>query len=169
MIWINGGILVLLVGSVFLGQAQSLPPVEIFSLDGGMLDASTISNENRPMVVVFFKTSDNKSCDVLYSIYDAHESELRIQGVKLIAVCIDCIGTTAHVRPFVYGRDLQMEVFVDKSGDLKRAMGISNAPFTIMYDQEMKEICRYSGYCSSAGEMVCEKMKQCLKTTYFAN
>lgn len=143
-------------------QISKLPSVDIFTLDGNKIDASTISNHDMPMILVFFKTYDNKCCENLFSICEAHEELLADQGVKMIAVCIDCIGKVNHVKPFVYGHGLNIEVYVDENGDLKRAMGIPNAPYTILYDQKMEVYCKYDGYCTGNQEMVCKKMNDCL-------
>lgn len=161
---------VLVIGWVFFlflvislnAQISKLPSVELFTLDGTEIDASTISNNNMPMILVFFKTYDNKCCENLFSICEAHEELLAEKGVKMIAVCIDCVGKTDHVKPFVYGHGLDIEVYVDKNGDLKRMMGIPDAPYTILYDQKMEVYCKYDGYCAGNQEMVCKKMNECL-------
>ena len=144
------------------GQSNQLPDVDIFTLGGERITANSISNDGMPLILVFFKTFEKKAVDNLTDITEAYHSQLADKGVKMIAICIDCIGKTEHVKPFVFGRDLDIEVFVDKNGNLKRAMGISNSPYTILYDKEMEVYCRYNGYCAAAGDLVCEKMKDCL-------
>lgn len=154
--------ILIIMGFILRGHAQNFPSADVYTLDGQRIDARTISNDQKPMVVVFFKTYNNKCCDLLNTVYDAHKNVLLEKGVKMIAICVDCTGNVSHVKPFVYGNDLDLEVFVDKSGDFKRAMGVRDAPFTILYDQNMQVYCRYDGYCASAGEMVCDKMSECL-------
>jgi peroxiredoxin len=154
--------LLIFVGSIHLSFTQNFPSAEIYTLNGERMDAQRITNDQKPMVVVFFKTNNNKCCDLLNTVYDAHKRVLEERGVKMIAICVDCTGNVSHVKPFVYGNDLNLEVYVDKSGDFKRAMGVRDAPFTILYDQHMQVYCKYDGYCASAGEMVCDKMNECL-------
>jgi hypothetical protein len=143
-------------------QPTTLPSVDIYSLDGNRVDASTISNDSMPMILVFFKTYDNKCCDNLFSICEAHEEILSKRGVKMMAVCIDCIGKIEHVKPFVFGHGLEIDVYVDKNGDLKRTMGIPEGPYTILYDQNMNVYCQHSGYCVGNQEIVCKKVNECL-------
>ena len=159
---VTGWVFFLFLVTSLNAQISKLPSVELFTLDGTEIDASTISNNNMPMILVFFKTYDNKCCENLFSICEAHEELLAEKGVKMIAVCIDCVGKTDHVKPFVYGHGLDIEVYVDKNGDLKRTMGIPDAPYTILYDQKMEVYCKYDGYCTGNQEMVCEKMNECL-------
>jgi peroxiredoxin len=143
-------------------QPESFPTVDLYSLEGNRFDASQLDNDGMPMVLLFFRTDDNKCLETLYDICEAHENELADGGVKLIAVCIDRSGKIHHVKPFIQGHALNVEVYVDKNGNFKRAMGIAGVPYTILYDQQMKVICEYNGYCAGAGDLVCEKMKVCL-------
>ncbi len=154
--------LLLLIPPPCTAQPAAFPAVDLYTLEGSRIDAGTLSNGGDPMVLLFFRTDDNKCLETLYDICEAHERELAAGGVKLMAVCVDRSGKVNHVKPFVYGHALDVEVYVDRNGDFKRAMGIASAPYTILFDHEMKVICEYNGYCAAAGDMVCEKMKVCL-------
>ena len=158
----TGWVLCLCLAVSLNAQISKLPAVDLFTLDGIRINTASISNDNMPMILVFFKTYDNKCCENLFSICEAHEEMLAEKGVKMIAICIDCVGKIEHVKPFVYGHGLDIEVYVDKNGDLKRKMGIPDAPYTILYDQKMEVYCKYNGYCAGSQEMVCEKMNECL-------
>lgn len=150
------------------GWAQQFPSIDIYSLDGNKVDASTLSNDGMPLILVFFKTFENSCLENLYEIADTYQEQLERQGVKMIAICVDCIGKKEHVKPFVYGHGLSIDVYVDLNGDFKRSMGVADAPFTILYDQYMREICSYGGYCRGSGELVCEKIEACLNKMEFA-
>ena len=154
--------LLLCLGISLHAQIYKLPQVDIFTLDGDRVNTNTISNQNMPMILVFFKTYNNKCCENLFAICEAHEEILSKKGVKMIAICVDCVGKTEHVKPFVYGHGLDIEVYIDKNGDLKRMMGIPDAPYTILYDQKMNIYCQYNGYCAGSQEMVCDKVNECL-------
>lgn len=158
----TGWVICLCLGATLNAQFNTLPSADIYTLDGNRINTKQISNNQMPMILVFFKTYDNKCCENLFSICEAHEEVLADKGVKMIAICIDCVGKTGHVKPFVYGHGLDIEVYVDKNGDLKRAMGIPDAPYTILYDQQMEVYCKYNGYCTGNQEMVCKKMNECL-------
>ena len=158
----TGWVLYLCLGATLNAQTNMLPTVDIYTLEGIRINTNQISNNQMPMILVFFKTYDNKCCENLFSICDAHKEMLADKGVKMIAICIDCVGKTEHVKPFVYGHGLDIEVYVDKNGDLKRAMGIPDAPYTILYDQQMEVYCKYDGYCAGNQEVVCKKMNECL-------
>jgi hypothetical protein len=160
---LGGALLLLLLGVM---QAQQLPGplpfVDVFTLDGERISARSLTSDGMPMILVFFKTYDRTCLENLVEICEAYTDQLKQKGVKMMAICIDCVGKSEHVKPFVFGRDLDIDVYVDTNGDLKRSMGIPNGPYTILYDEQMKVLCKYSGYCSGAGDQVCRKMNECL-------
>ncbi len=42
-------------------------------------------------------------------------------------------------------------------------MGINAFPYTVIYDQNSKVICKYAGYCANSDNMIEDKLKECLK------
>lgn len=155
-------VFILFSGISIMSQTNNLPSVDIFTLDGIRVNANSISNNNLPMVMVFFKTYDKGCCKYLADLNDASEETLKNNKIKIVAICVDCNGHMENVKPFIAGRDLDMEVYVDKNGDLKRLLGIPSVPFTMLYDHEMKLVCKYNGYCSGNQDVLCEKVKKCL-------
>ena len=148
--------------NLILAQTGAIPDVELFSLDGTKTTSSEISNDGKPMVMIFWKSNDRESCEQLLMINDAYQNFMQYQGVKVIAVCIDCVGKTQHIKPFVYGHDLDIEVYIDKNGDLKRSMNIIYSPSTILFDHQMNINCQFAGYCSNVEDLLCTKIEQCL-------
>jgi len=139
-----------------------LPHVDIYTLEGQRIDASTINNEAMPMVVVFFKTNEQKCCEQLISICEKKEEEFSDKEVKVVGICLDCQGKIGYVKPFVLGHSISIEVFIDLNGDLKRAMGINVLPYTILYDHHKELVCKYAGFCISSDDMIEDKLTQCL-------
>lgn len=142
-------------------QKTTFPDVDLLTLDGFPISATTITNDSMPLVLMFWKTYDQNSIDHLKVLNEAYESILKDMGIKFVAVCVDCIGKTGHVKPFVAGNDLAMEVYIDKNGDFERSMCVSYEPYTILYDQDMDVVCQYAGYCEGSDDMICEKVRSC--------
>lgn len=156
-------------GISIMSQTNKLPSVDVFTLDGNRVNANSITNNNLPMVMVFFKTYDKDCLKHLTELNDVYEETLKNSKIKIVAICIDCNGQMANVKPFVSGRDLDMEVYVDKNGDFKRLLGVFDAPFTMLYDNEMNLVCKYNGYCSGNQVILCDKVKECLKKMESSN
>jgi len=155
-------IILMALSNLNFAQHTRLPETELTSLDGTIITASEISNDGKPLVMIFWKSNERESCDQLLMINDAYQDIIQYQGVKVIAICIDCVGKTQHIKPFVYGHDLEVEVYIDKNGDFKRSMNIIHAPSTILFDQQMNINCQFAGYCSNVEDLLCAKIEQCL-------
>jgi len=147
-------------------QTKELPDVPLYTLDGNEISASSISNDGEPMIMTFWKTTETDCCEQLLQLYNKYEQILQFQGVKMVAICIDGTGSIQHVKPFVYGHNIVIDVYVDKNGDFKRAMGISDAPFTILFDQYMGTFCKHTGPCGNIDDLVCQKVNECLTAMY---
>jgi cytochrome c biogenesis protein CcmG, thiol:disulfide interchange protein DsbE len=149
-------------GLTALAQNTKLPDVPLYTLDGQEISASAISNEGMPLILTCWKTTEADCCEQLLQLYNTYDEILQNQGVKMIAICIDGSGCTQHVKPFVYGHDIDIDIYIDKNGDFKRAMGISDAPYTILYDNQMQKFCQHAGACSNIDDVVCHKVNECL-------
>lgn len=154
--------LLLVIVSLTYSQSSLLPFNELYSLDGEKTTIDELSNEGNPLVMIFWKTNDRESCEQLLMINEAYNDFMKYQGVKVIAVCIDCSGKTQHIKPFVHGHDLDIEVYIDKNGNFKRSMNIICSPSTILFDQHMNINCQFAGYCANVEDLLCTKIEQCL-------
>jgi hypothetical protein len=154
--------LIVISTNLLFSQESTLPSVELYNLDGEKVPANEITNDGKPLVMVFWKTNDRESNEQLLLINEAYRDFMVYQGVKVVAICIDCVGKTQHIKPFVYGHDLDIEVLIDKNGDFKRCMNIIYSPSTILFDQKMNVNCHFAGYCANVEDILCTKIEQCL-------
>ncbi len=151
----------LLTGTIS-AQYPKLPDVDIQTIDGFPASSSIITNDSMPMIMVFWKTYDKKACKHLFAVYETYDIVLREKGVKMVAICTDAIGRTDHIKPFICGHDIDVDIYIDKSGDFKRIMSVSQEPYTILFDNEMNINCRYTGYCAGNEDILCKKVEECL-------
>jgi hypothetical protein len=155
-------ILLFVFSSFIFAQDKSIPTSGLVTLDGTVVTTDEISNNGKPLVMIFWKSNDRESCEQLLLINDAYQDIMQFQGIKVIAICIDCLGTTQHIKPFIYGHDLAIEVYIDQNGDFKRSMNILHSPSTILFDHQMNINCQFAGYCSNMEDLLCTKIEQCL-------
>ncbi len=143
---------------LLFAQNTPIPSVDLYTLDGEKVNSTDIFDDSRPTILVFWKTFEKECCNQISSMIEARQEVIGKDNVRIVCVCIDCTGKTTHVKPIIYGKDWDIEAYVDKNGDFKRAMNVTSTPLTILYDAEQSIICRYAGYCPGAEEMVCEKL-----------
>ena len=153
------GVCLLFSATVATGQQTIIPAVKLLTTDLSNMNSNTLLDGHEIVILIFWKTSDKKCCCHISSMIEAKEQMLQGQNVKIIGICSGEGGNVCHVKPFVAGKDWDMEVYIDTNDDLKRAMGIPGTPYTLVFDKEKKVICQYNGYCIGSEELICEKLQ----------
>jgi hypothetical protein len=143
-------------------QNSTLPTTELYTCNGITISSDDILKDSQPTVIVFWKTYDERCVAHISSLLDSRDEVIEEDSLEFIIICVDCIGQTNHIKPFVMGQSWDATVYIDMNGDFKRNMGIVETPMTLMYDADQNLVCQYTGYCSGGDELICEKMKECL-------
>lgn len=125
---------------------NTLPNVELKTLDGQIVNTSDISNDGKPIVISFWATWCSPCKRELNNINDVYEDWVDETGVKVIAVSIDDSRQVYKVAPYVQGRAWEFDVLLDTNGDFKRAMNVNNVPFTILMDGNGKVVYEHNNY-----------------------
>jgi cytochrome c biogenesis protein CcmG, thiol:disulfide interchange protein DsbE len=154
-------IMMLLLKSSF-AQENKLPSITLKTLEGKSIDSRTISGSGKPLLMVFWKTSEPRSCENLLSLYEVFTDSLLPEGIKMVAICVDETGASSHIKPFLAGKAIDIDVYIDTNGDFRRALGVT-APYTIIFDHKMNIFCQHRGYCIGNQELVCQEINKCLK------
>ena len=138
----------LFVSTTFYAQQKgnSLPNVELKTLDGQIFNTSDISNDGKPIVISFWATWCAPCKRELNNINDVYEDWVDETGVKVIAISIDDSRQVYKVAPYVQGKAWEFDVLLDTNGDFKRAMNVNNVPFTILLDGEGKVVYEHNNY-----------------------
>jgi cytochrome c biogenesis protein CcmG, thiol:disulfide interchange protein DsbE len=157
--------LVLSIVPVWLSAQLNVPSINLSNTEGKSVSFDKILNSNQPVVMVFYKSYDSKCCENLENMQSAWLNQLKENGVKLIGICADSKGTWSSAKSIINGRAWEFDNYFDTNGDLKRALGVTNAPYTLLFNQNHEIICRYEGYCTGNEDMVCEKIKNSLEET----
>jgi peroxiredoxin len=155
--------LVLSIVPVWLNAQFNFPDVTLQNLDGTRVSSNKIIDSNQAVIMIFWKSYDTKSCNNLDNMQSAWLNQLKEKGVKMVGICIDGRGSWSSVKPMINGRDWEFDNYIDNNGDFKRALGVTDAPYTLLLNKNHEEICRYEGYCTGNEDMVCEKIQNGLK------
>lgn len=139
-------------------QTSKLPNAELKTLDGNPVSSQAVFLAGNPTIVVFWKSASGKCCENLDEMQNAWTESLRDKGVKIVAICADCQGSWGHVKPKVKAKGWDFDTYIDYNGDLMRAMAVNTMPCTILFDENLNQVCRYNGFCSGNGEMICTKV-----------
>ena len=139
---------------------QKLPSVEVKTLDKKVVDASTLENDGKPMVISFWATWCKPCQRELDAINDVYEEWQEETGVKLFAVSIDDSRAVSRVAPLVNGKAWDFDVLLDTNSDLKRALGFATVPHTILLNGKGEIVYQHSGYSDGDEDELYEKIKE---------
>ena len=77
----------------------------------------------------------------------------------MYAISVDDSRTVKRVKPLINGKDWDYEVLFDTNNDLKRALGSSTIPLTLII-KNGKIVYRHSGYVPGFEDDLFEEIKK---------
>lgn len=117
-----------------VGQNKQLPNIEFRDLDGTAINASSISNDGKPMVMIFWSTSCHHTINGIDEISDLYDDWQEETGAKVIIVSTDDKRSSGKVPSFVNGKGWDFDCYLDENGNFRRAMNVLSAPHIIVLD-----------------------------------
>ncbi len=138
---------------------DELPSVDLTTTDGGTINIQKAAESDNIVVVSLWATwcvPCLKELDAISEVWDEWQEET---NVELIAVSVDDSRTVNRVKPLINGKGWDYTVLLDSNNDLKRALGASTVPLTILV-KDNKIIYRHSGYSPGAELDLYEKIKE---------
>ncbi len=145
------------VSTGMIAQTQ-LPELTLKNLEGKDVNLAEISKD-KTIVVSLWATwcvPCLRELDTIAEEYSDLQDEI---GFELIAISLDDARSTRRVKPAVMGKGWEYEVLLDPNNDLKRYLGVSTIPFTlIVKNGEIKF--RHSSFAPGAEDALYEKFKE---------
>lgn len=146
----------------FLASATMLaqnefPSINVSTLEGQTINTNQLSTDNKVTIISLWATwcvPCLKELDAINEVYYDWQDET---GVELIAISVDDSRTINRVRPMVNGKNWEYQILLDTNNDLKRALGASTVPLTLLV-QNNKIVHRHSGYTPGAEFELYEKI-----------
>lgn len=148
----------------FMSFAQDkLPNIVLKDMNGKSVNLSQLTNNGKPIVINFWATWCGPCKRELEAIHEVYESWVEETGVTLYAVSIDDQRNVDKVKPYANAQQWAFEVLLDTNGDLKRAMGVNNVPFTFLVDGQGKIVWKHNNYNPGDEEELLHKIKELSK------
>jgi peroxiredoxin len=139
---------------------QTIPSVDIKTLNGEAFNTSAIDNEGKPMIISFFALWCKPCMRELTAISDVYTDWQDETGVKLVAISIDDSRSMANVKPTVDGNGWEYEFYSDVNGDFKRAMGVNMIPHVFVVDGNKKVVYQHTSYAEGGEHELYEIVKK---------
>ncbi|WP_033960139.1 TlpA family protein disulfide reductase [Psychroserpens jangbogonensis] len=142
-----------------LTAQENLPSAKIKTLDGDITTLEEISKENDLIVVSLWATwcvPCKKELDAINDVYIDWQDET---NVKVYAISVDDSRTVSKVKPLVNGKAWDFTILLDTNNDLKRELGASTVPLTLII-KNGKIVHRHSGYTPGSEDDLYEEIKK---------
>jgi thiol-disulfide isomerase/thioredoxin len=140
----------LMMGTALFAQdevaGRKLPSVDIKTLNGEVINTSTIDNDGKPIVISFFALWCKPCLKELSAINDVYEEWRDETGVKVVIVSIDDARSMPNVKPTIDGNGWEYEAYLDPNGDLKRAMGVNLIPHVFLLNGNKEVVHQHTSY-----------------------
>jgi cytochrome c biogenesis protein CcmG/thiol:disulfide interchange protein DsbE len=149
--------------SFISGDGDKIPSATIKKLDGSKINSNTFANDGKPMIISFWATWCKPCKKELDAIAEEYETWQKETGVKLIAISIDDIRSSAKVVTDVKTKGWKYEIYLDENQDFKRAMNVNNVPHTFLVNGKGEIVWSHNSYADGDEEKLYENVKKLVK------
>lgn len=152
--------LIVTVCSLMTYAQQTLPSVDLKTLDGKSINTKDLSNEGKPFAVCFWATWCKPCLMELSTFAELYQEWQEETGMKIYAVSIDDSRTQSKVQPLVNTAEWEYEVLLDVNSEFKRAMGVNNPPHTFVVNGKGEIVWQHVGYAPGDEEGLIEAIRK---------
>ena len=150
--------LILVLAFITTNAQSTLPNVTLKNQDGKTISTTDLPKD-KPVIISFWATWCVNCIKELDAISDVYEDWQDETDVELIAVTIDDARGAKRVKPLVNGKGWEYDIWFDTNQELKRALGASTIPLTLIVKNN-KIIYRHSGYTPGSEDELYEEIKK---------
>jgi cytochrome c biogenesis protein CcmG/thiol:disulfide interchange protein DsbE len=140
---------------------NDIPSTQLTSMDGDNVNSDEVFAAGQPILLVFWATWCTHTSTGLTTIQDDYFDDWKEQfNIKVVAVSVDDAKSSNRVPLVANTKGWEFDIFLDLNGDLKRAMGVNNAPFVFLLDSEGKIIWQQNAYNEGDEERIEEELSK---------
>lgn len=139
-------VLVLIFALMLTASAKEISSAKVKALNGRTIDTKTFVDGKRPVLIVFFAICCNPSLNALEDIHDSADDLIDEHDLKIIFISVDDTRNSRKVAPLLKSKGYDYDIYLDENGDFRRAMGVNDRPYYILFDSTGNSIYERAGY-----------------------
>ncbi len=132
--------------SISLFAQDSMPSVEVKTLDGQTINIQDYANNGKITIISFWATWCSPCKKELDAIADMYEDWQEEYDVELLAITIDTQRALAKVPGMVESKGWEYTILSDSNQKLQQALNFQTVPQTFVLDAEGAIVFSHSGY-----------------------
>lgn len=125
---------------------QSLPSVDVQTLDGRTVNIQSLSEDGKIRVFHFWATWCSPCKKFLDATADLYEDWQEYYNLELVAISIDTRRQLAKVKPIVETKGWEYVILSDPNSSSKNIFNFATIPQTYLVDSKGKIVYSHSGY-----------------------
>lgn len=141
----------------------SMPSVKVLDLKGSPVDVSTLRNDGKPFIILFWASWCAPCMKELNNIADVYEKWQKETGVKIYAVSIDDARTSAKVPVVAAGNNWDYVILLDRNQDLAHALNFTMPPYQVLLDADGKIVWVHNSYLEGDEFELEKRIKELIK------
>ena len=148
----------------FCGYAQqTLPSVDVKTLDGKTINTKDFNNDGKPFAICFWATWCKPCIMELNTIAENYEQWQSETGMKIYAVSIDDSRTISKDLHLTNSSEWEFEVVLDLNSEFKRALGVNNPPHSFVVNGKGEITWQHVGFTPGDEQHLIEEIQKALK------
>jgi len=140
-----------------------LPAVSLKTLDGVNTSSSSIANDGKPVILIFWKSCCAPNIKMLDEINEVYADWQEETGVILYAVSIDDSRSSSKIAPFVNGKAWDFVFLLDPNSDFARAMNVIATPHVFILNGTGQVVWQKTTYSPGDAAEIYKEVKNILK------
>ena len=123
-----------------------LPTAILKTLEGKNISSSDISNDGKPIVIIFWKSCCSPNIKMLDEINEVYADWQNEMGIVLYAISIDDSRSSSKIGPLVNGKTWEFKILLDLNSDFKRALSVNATPHVFILNKNCEIVWQKTNY-----------------------
>lgn len=156
----------LIVPLIVFSQTTMPANIQVRTLDEKLVSAASLVKAGVPTVVIFWNDRNSGILDAVSEVTDLVNDKAKGE-VRVVAIYQAVNGDYSHVKPMVYGSNIEADVYIDLNGELSRTLCLPEVPAILFYKGPEELAVVYRGVCMCFPEITSRDMLAMMDTDLY--